>query len=95
VTVGEFSQQVLQLCAKHGCSETSGFRTRFRNTQVGGHPQSAHLLGLGKDLVLDVNTPKARGALVLDAKRMGLYAADEDSHVHVQAIPPLPKGGKI
>jgi hypothetical protein len=49
----EFRAVVDQLRLAIPFSETSGIRTVKRNFQVGGHEFSAHLVGLGQDLVLD------------------------------------------
>lgn len=71
------------LCRIHNASETSGYRTRQRNTAVGGATRSRHLEGAARDLVLDENTVANRVALVRDAQKLGLWALDEDTHVHV------------
>lgn len=49
----EFRAVVDQLRWAIPFSETSGIRTRKRNREVGGTELSAHLVGLGVDLVLD------------------------------------------
>lgn len=66
------------------------YRTTVHNRAVGGHPHSPHLLGIAADLIPDINTPRVRNAIVLDANRLGLWALAEEDHVHVQGVPPLP-----
>jgi Peptidase M15 len=67
---------------------TSWWRSRSRNSSVGGAIYSQHLLGFALDLV----TPRPT-ALVKSLNAVGLVAIDEGDHVHVQAyragqIPP-------
>lgn len=72
-------------------SETSGGRTLFRNTHVGGNRNSKHKLEFGcmaADLVPDEMWPSVREEMVETAKKFGLWAKDEEDHVHVQGLPP-------
>ena len=67
---------------------TSWWRSRSRNSSVGGAIYSQHLLGFALDLV----SPRP-AALVRGLSAAGLVAIDEGDHVHVQAyragqIPP-------
>ncbi len=81
----EYHTLVIALCILHDASVTSGFRTKKRNTAVGGAPRSRHPEACGDDLVPDDNTPKKRRALIADAKKLGMWAKNETTHVHVQA----------
>jgi len=60
---------------------TSWWRDRVLNADVGGHPQSQHLLGFAVDVA--VAQP---AAFVAEARAQGLVALDEGTHVHVQAF---------
>lgn len=62
-------------------SATSWFRTTERNAAVGGHPESAHLVGLAIDV-----PPSPRMAEV--SRSLGLWVVEEGDHTHVQAWPP-------
>jgi len=61
---------------------TSWWRSPNENRDVGGFPESQHLLGLAVDLVLD-DKQRAVGELV----DLGLTAVNEGTHVHVQYWP--------
>ena len=94
MTYGEFSEKCLALCARHGCSTTSGVRTKKRNQAVGGKQTSKHLLerhddgtGYAVDLVPDDNLSGVRTLVIADAHDMGLGALDEGDHIHVQFPP--------
>jgi len=61
---------------------SSWWRSRGSNARVGGNSESQHLVALAVDLV--VPDP----ARVVDKmNRLGLFAVDEGSHVHVQLLP--------
>jgi hypothetical protein len=61
---------------------TSGFRSRARNAQAGGKPNSQHLVGLAFDFTgPDVEVLRAR------ARAAGLVPIDEGDHLHIQAYP--------
>jgi hypothetical protein len=82
MTVGEFAEAVASLAFIVPFSETSGGRSVKRNFAVGGQPLSAHLLFLGRDIVLD--DPKDKTRLLLLAKKRGLAAVDEKDHIHLE-----------
>ena len=64
---------------------TSWHRYPAENREVGGSAESQHLAGLG----LDVVAPRAEVDGIVDrARRLGLVVVDEESHVHLQALPP-------
>lgn len=60
---------------------TSYIRTPQRNAEVGGAPESQHLIGTA----LDVTGPTERFADF--ARQLGLVVVDEGSHVHLQLFP--------
>lgn len=72
-------------------SETSGTRSEGRNAAVGGHPESKHRYGIGKDFVSEDGdySEAADEALLL-----GLWFIVHDkgtgSHLHVQGAAPGP-----
>ena len=84
MNIMEFKLAVVTLGQRHRFSETSGLRTAKRNKQVGGNPNSRHLLGMAVDVVLDENHKGPREALITDARRMGLVAVYEGDHIHLQ-----------
>lgn len=55
---------------------TSWYRNPRENRDVGGHPESQHLVGLAIDLVADRFAPGT-----------GLTVLDEGDHFHVQYLP--------
>lgn len=82
MTVAQFNDALTDLHSSFAFSETSGWRTPARNAQVGGHPNSKHLVGLGKDVVPDdVGIfPRFR----LRAAALGVSVLDEGDHWHLQ-----------
>lgn len=66
-----------------GQAVTSWYRTPEHNADVGGDPESQHLLGLA----WDVAGPGADTTIFL-ARRAGLIAVNEGSHVHLQSFGP-------
>jgi hypothetical protein len=85
--VATFILHVFTLCIGHGGSVTSWIRSTRHNMAVGGQPNSLHRVGLAADLVFD--EPADQLSAAITAKRLGLYALDEGSHLHVQAYAPL------
>ncbi len=77
-----FTEHVLTLKGCYQFSITSWFRTKRRNTEVGGRDDSFHLLGLAVDVILDNPADKAR--FIQAAKRLGLDAIDENDHIHLE-----------
>jgi len=72
----------MTFCDLTGGSVTSWKRTVRHNTEVGGVPNSAHLYGLGFDVVYDARPPLA--ATMERARRLGLKLIREDDHDHIQ-----------
>ena len=86
-----YAERIRCLQALHSAAGTSWGRTENRNTRVGGHKWSKHLLifgMMGTDLVPDVFTPARLIAMKQDAETLGLWAKIEDDHLHVQGLPP-------
>lgn len=67
-----------------GTTVTSWWRSPQHNRAVGGHPESQHIFALAIDVA---GTRDQRRDIVTAARRVGLTAVDEGSHVHVQAFP--------
>lgn len=78
-----------------GVVMTSGTRTRERNDQVDGKPNSRHLTGEAADY----RVPAAlKPAFIARASQFGLRAIDEGDHIHVQSTGPrggMPAAGLV
>lgn len=72
-------------------SETSGTRSEVRNVAVGGHPESKHRYGIGKDFTADDGVYDRASAVAAD---LGLWFTVHDkgsgNHLHVQGAAPGP-----
>jgi len=73
----------------------SGKRTQAHNDSLpGSNPNSKHVVGMGDDLSSHERflSEFERGALVKDAKTLGMWAIYHDvgtgSHLHIQGLPP-------
>lgn len=70
-------------------SETSGTRSTERNAAVGGHPESKHLYGIGKDFTTEDGD---YGEAEHEAHSLGLWFVTHDkgsgNHLHVQGAAP-------
>ncbi len=93
----QYKERVLNVCALHDCSTTSGFRTWKRYAAICGvlgrtpARTSKHLIGMGgwsDDLVADDMSEDSRSDIVADCKTLGLFVKDETDHIHVQGKPP-------
>lgn len=82
MTRNEFVEAVMIFCELAGGSVTSWKRTLIHNTSVGGVSNSAHLYGLGVDIVYD--TPQLLPTIMERARRLGLKVIRENDHDHVQ-----------
>jgi hypothetical protein len=82
VTVEEFASAAYLFCDGLGGSVTSWIRSRAHNAAVGGVPHSAHVHGLGADVVYDapVEAHKAHDL----AASLGLTLIRESTHDHLQ-----------
>ena len=78
----EFVEAALTFCELTGGSVTSWKRTIVHNKVVGGVPNSAHLYGLGLDVVYDTAQPLT--ATMERAYRLGLKVIREADHDHLQ-----------
>lgn len=65
----------------------SGFRTPEHNKEVGGVPNSQHLVGDAADIVVEGMTPKEVQASLKDW-RGGLGSYSTWTHVDVSVVPP-------
>jgi hypothetical protein len=66
-----------------GWSVTSEGRGAHHNAEVGGQPNSRHLIGQALDVWHD--NPQQRKALMQTVNAMpGLLALDEGNHIHIQ-----------
>jgi hypothetical protein len=84
VTRAEFAESVFTYCAITGASVTSLVRSPAHNADVGGVAGSAHLFGLGADVVYDhPAAPTPRDAIAL---RVGLRRISEVDHDHLQPL---------
>lgn len=84
MTIGEFAEKANTYCQLTGASEVGGRRTAARNKDKSGVAHSAHLAGLARDVVYDVEPPKSeRGAW---AAAMGLRILFEPDHDHLQPL---------
>ena len=72
---------------KYGGSCISSRRTRTRNTNVGGHPGSLHMDGLGEDWEFD--TAQGYGSAWEAGRKLGLhgYKKPASKGIHWQARP--------
>ncbi len=81
----EFDAACATLELGFAISQTSGRRTTHRNKTVGGHPESWHLLGMGRDYVWDPWVKDdARALMRKRATQLGLRVVSEDDHDHIQ-----------
>ena len=62
---------------------TSWYRSKLRNQQEGGVPNSQHMWGLAFDAVPDDKTE-----LLTEARDRGCWALDQGNYVHVQFFQP-------
>ena len=84
MTRAEFNDAADTYCALFSASSTSGRRTRHHNAAVGGVPNSAHLYGLGLDVIPDSNPEPAAASEA--ARRLGLRLIIESDHHHLQPL---------
>lgn len=77
-----FDERFRALAAAFPCSVTWGKRSSARNGNLGGAPNSLHLVDLARDVVLD-NLGDVVEFTSL-AKRLGMWTLVESDHIHVQ-----------
>jgi hypothetical protein len=70
------------MLSRYKGSETSGARTPKHNEEVGGKPDSPHLVGLGQDVVWD--DPPRLVELQLNAQAIHLVVIRDKDHDHFQ-----------
>jgi len=79
-----FIANVVLLCDKHRGSISSWGRTFKHNKEVGGVPDSYHLIWMGCDVIIDQMVKNE--AFEADAKRLGLDPILEGDHYHLQPL---------
>lgn len=84
MTPFDFIELVVFLCSKHRGSISSWGRTSKHNCDVGGVPDSYHILWMGVDVVLDDMAQNA--SFEADAKKLGLDPILEGDHYHLQPL---------
>ncbi len=77
-----FMRSIYVLCFKHHGSVSSWGRTEKHNKDLGGVPNSFHLLWVGCDVVLD--DMRQNTDFENDATFFGLKAILEKDHYHLQ-----------
>lgn len=80
--IDEFARKVTLYCQRFRGSVTSWIRTPARNRLVGGVPRSAHLVGLGADVVPESDEPS--DVRHRYAHELGLRLIVESNHDHLQ-----------
>lgn len=83
MTISEFAQSVFAYCSVFDGSVTSWIRTPKRNKAKGGASQSAHLFGLGADVVYDT-VPPSLSIAKARTNALGLEVIRENDHDHLQ-----------
>lgn len=86
-----FMERVRCLQVLYEASVTSGGRSSLRNSKVGGNRLSKHKIEFGcmaVDLVPNDMWPEVRKEMVITANKFGMWAEDEEDHVHVQGLLP-------
>ena len=87
MTVGDFYTILSIGGMRSGGSSISGGRSQKRNSKLGGHPDSFHMLWLAADLVFDTVDGKDKAATYY--RRMGLHTKPNGTHtLHIQVVPP-------
>ena len=81
LTLAVFSDAALEYCQVFSGSVTSWYRTVDHNAEVGGHPRSAHLVGLAVDVVYDGSRPGPQADAWLALH--GLKRLVEGDHDHL------------
>ena len=75
--------------AHPGWSHTSGKRSEKHNEEVGGSPESKHLISMADDYAMDVApSPDERSMALAYAIDLGLWALYHKGHLHMQGLPP-------
>ena len=84
MTPHEFLDAMMQLASRHCFRETSGYRSRVSNANVGGKLFSAHQYWLGRDIILEPG--ESLEETKESARRLGLFLIDEGDHFHLQPL---------
>lgn len=86
MTVSDFAGKIELLASIFPLSVTSWFRSKKRNTAIGGHPRSSHLFGLAVDVVIE--NPEDKKYFLKTVEALGLGFLDEGDHIHIQRRSP-------
>ena len=85
--VGTFAAILAVGGMRYNGSCISWGRSHSRNSDVGGHSDSFHMLWLAADLTFDSVDDKNKAARYY--RRMGLHTKDNSDHtLHIQVVPP-------
>ena len=84
MTPHEFLDAMMQLASRHRFRETSGYRARVSNTNVGGKLFSAHQYWLARDIILEPG--ESLEETKESTRRLGLLVIDEGDHLHLQPL---------
>ena len=77
-----YLQDMIVLCLRYNGSVTSWIRSPKRNENVGGVPDSLHLVGLAVDVAFD--TPEDKEDAHKFAKSMGYDVVPYSGHLHIE-----------
>lgn len=80
--VGFFNELNAAVAATGPVTVTSWWRSPSRNAEVGGSPDSQHLIGTAVDFVTE-----EPGKLARELAGLGWVSVNEGDHLHVQAWP--------
>lgn len=87
MTQTKFWASVNTICQMHHASVVSGYRTKTKNQELGGHPTSPHLMGLAADIELDDWSTKAQAIKTI--RLLGIMVVDESTtknHLHLHTF---------
>ena len=82
MTLIDFVQTIAVIKSHAEFSVTSWWRSEKKNIEVGGDPDSLHLVGLAVDVEPD--TKKEWYRIIHWAKRLGLKYKEYPKHIHLQ-----------
>ena len=82
----EFASAMLAYCAYSRGSVPSWLRSAERNSHVGGHPQSKHVVGLAADIGYHPNPRPPLAQARKRASQLGLKLIREGDHDHLQSL---------
>ena len=86
MTPAGFADAVRSFAGGSRGSVTSYIRSAERNRQVGGHPESLHMVGLAADIVYSPNPKPPITQAKRRALKLGMKLIREGDHDHLQAL---------